>query len=130
MGNFQSNRASPKAILIRPRRYDVTVIVHAKALRSTALMAALSAGLTLVMGFSALAANAPAKHHKIPLPKSRPAARHVVPTTAAARATASPSLPAPVAAPAPPARQRVTTPTPARKPVTPAAVAALRASGK
>lgn len=68
---------------------------------------------------------------QIPAPKSHPVARHATPSatapqaaTAAARELASPSLPSPVASPAPPARQRVTAPTPARKPVLPAAVAA------
>jgi soluble lytic murein transglycosylase len=72
-----------------------------------------------------------------PAPKSRPVAHHVVPATkppqaatAAARELASPSLPSPVASPAPPARQRVTAPTPARKPVMPAAVAATSSTSR
>jgi soluble lytic murein transglycosylase len=50
--------------------------------------------------------------------------------TAPARETASPSLPPPVATPAPPARQRAATPTPARKSVTPAAIAATSSTSK
>jgi soluble lytic murein transglycosylase len=80
---------------------------------------------------SAPAAHASDKKHDVPVPKTRPVARDVVPrtvppqaATAPARETASPSLPPPVAAPAPPARQKVTTPTQVRKPVVPAAVAA------
>ena len=107
----------------------MTPIVRAKALRSIVLSTAFSLGLTLALGFSALAANPPAKH-KIPLPRPRPVARNVLPKTAAAREIASPSLPAPVAAPAPPARQRVTAPTPASKQVAPAAVAATSSTSR
>ncbi len=71
------------------------------------------------------------------MPKARPVVRNVVPhsnpppaATAAAREIATPILPAPVAAPAPLARQRVTAPTPARKPVTPAAVAQTSSTSK
>ena len=71
------------------------------------------------------------------MPKERPVARHTVPptvrpaaTTAPARELASPSLPPPIAAPAPAARQRVTTPTPAHRPVTPAAVAATSSTSR
>src|SRR5262249_36021373 len=49
---------------------------------------------------------------------------------APAREPASPSLPPPVAAPAPPARQKVTAPTHARKPVTSAAIAATSTTSK
>jgi len=108
----------------------VTKIVRANLLRSTALSTVLSAALTLALAFSAGPANSTSAKHKVPLPKPRPAVRNVVlrtnappATTAAAREIAKPSLPAPVASPAPPARQRVTAPTPARKPITPAAVA-------
>jgi soluble lytic murein transglycosylase len=76
-------------------------------------------------------------HAKIPEPSKRPVARNVVPktlpptaATATAREIASPSLPPAVAAPAPPVRQRVTAPTPARKPVVPAAVAASASTSK
>ena len=92
----------------------------------------MAVSLTLALGLSAWAENAPAKK-KIPLPKPRPIARRVVPkttspapqapaTTAAARdATPAAAPPAPLAAPAPlPARARATP----HKPVTPAAVAA------
>ena len=73
---------------------------------------------------------------KTPATESRPVARHVVPgtppqaATAAARELPSPALPSPLASPAPPARQRVTAPTPARKPVTPAAVAATSSTSR
>ena len=73
----------------------------------------------------------------MPLPLTRPVARSTLPptvppqaATAPAREIASPSLPPPVAAPAPPARQKVTAPTHARKPVTPAAIAATSATSK
>jgi soluble lytic murein transglycosylase len=75
--------------------------------------------------------------HKTSAPDSRPVARRVVPAatppqaaTAAARELASPSLPSPVASPAPSARQRVTAPTPARKQVAPAAVAATSSTSR
>jgi soluble lytic murein transglycosylase len=131
----------------------VTPYVRTKALRSTALSTLLSAALTLALACSAFAAataekkpaSSPAKQpasspvkqaapakHKVPTPKARPVARKGAPpaTTAAARAIATPILPPPVASPAPPARQRVTAPTPARKPVTPAAVAQSSSTSK
>jgi soluble lytic murein transglycosylase len=100
----------------------------------------MAASLTLALGLSAWAATAPAKS-KIPLPRPRPIARNVAPkttppapqapaATVAAKDIPPPSTTAaappqpPLAGPVPPVRQRVTSPTPARKPVTPAAVAA------
>jgi soluble lytic murein transglycosylase len=106
----------------------------------------MAASLTLALGLSAWAATAPAKS-KIPLPKPRPVARNVVPkssppapqapaATAAAKdvpptatTAAAPPQP-PLAGPVPPVRQRVTAPTPARKPVTPAAVAATSSTSQ
>jgi len=118
----------------------VTPIVRAKALRSSAILTV----LTLALGSQALAATSsakhqpadapPAKHHKVPLPKPRPIVRNAVPhtiplsaATAPAREAASLSLP-PVAVPAP--RLRVVAPTPARKPIVPAAVAATSSTSK
>jgi soluble lytic murein transglycosylase len=106
----------------------------------------MAASLTLALGVSAWAATAPAKS-KIPLPKPRPVARNVVPkssppapqapaATAAAKdvpptaTTAAASPQPPLAGPVPPVRQRVTAPTPARKPVTPAAVAATSSTSQ
>ena len=60
-------------------------------------------------------------------PKSKPVAHNAAPkTTSPVAAPLSP----PVAAPAPPARQKVTAPTPARKPVSPAAIAATSSTSK
>ncbi len=78
------------------------------------------------------------KKHDVPKPQARPIARSSVPptvppraATAPARELASPSLPPPVAAPAPPARQKVTAPTQARgKHVAPAAIAATSATSR
>jgi len=171
---------------------------RAPLLRSTALSTAFAAGLTLALGFSALAetdkpdkpaaahtAEKPAAKHatekpaarntaekpatkpakeksaakhptdkpagkhaaekpsdkavkgKPPVPAERPVARSTVPktippspATARGRETAGAPLSPPVAAPAPPARQRVTAPTPARKPAMPAAVAATSTTSK
>jgi len=71
------------------------------------------------------------------MPKERPVAGHSAPpavppvaATAPARELASPSLPPPVAAPAPAVRQRVTAPTPARRAVMPAAVAATSSTSR
>jgi soluble lytic murein transglycosylase len=82
-------------------------------------------------------ADAKRRDRQEPAPKSRPVARHSVPAasppqtaTAAARELALPSLPSPLASPAPRARQRVTAPTPARKPVIPAAVAATSSTSR
>src|SRR5579871_3691535 len=77
------------------------------------------------------------KKHDVPKPQARPVARSSVPptvppqaATAPARELASPSLPPPMAAPAPPARQKVTAPTQTRKQVAPAAVAATSATSR
>ena len=110
----------------------MTSFARATALRSTAL--ALS--LTLVIGMPASAAEDPAKS-KVPLPKVRPVARNMMPkttppaaATAAARATTPIALTPPAGSPTPPARARVTSPMPARKPVTPAAVAATASTSR
>lgn len=103
---------------------------RAARLRSTAL----ATSLALAVGLSALAADAWAKP-RVPLPKPRPIARNVVPKTTPAAATAAKNAaPAETAerapAPAAPALVAATRqhaalpPPPARKPVTPAAVAA------
>ena len=115
---------------------------RAPLLRSTGLSTVLSiilaTSLTVALGWSTSAAPAPEKP-KIPLPKPRPIARNVVPkatlavaTTTAARQAppAGPQTSSPLAGPAPPARQRVTAPTPARKPVTASAVAATSATSQ
>jgi len=110
----------------------VTSFARATALRTTAL--ALS--LTLVIGVPASAKESPAKS-KVPLPKARPVARNMMPkttppaaATAAARATTPIALTPPAGSPTPPARARVTSPMPARKPVTPAAVAATASTSR
>jgi soluble lytic murein transglycosylase len=101
-------------------------------LRSTAL----ATSLALAVGLSTMAPDAWATP-KVPLPKPRPIARNVVPKTAtgaAARhaapvegtapAAAAPAAPAaPPAALAPATRQHAALPPPARKQVTPAAIA-------
>ncbi|HVI66946.1 MAG TPA: lytic transglycosylase domain-containing protein [Bradyrhizobium sp.] len=115
---------------------------RAPLLRSTGLSTVLSiilaTSLTVALGWSTSAAPAPEKP-KIPLPKPRPIARNVVPkatlavaTTTAARQAppAGPQVSSSLAGPAPPARQRVTAPTPARKPVTASAVAATTATSQ
>ena len=110
----------------------MTSFARATALRSTAL--ALS--LTLVVGVPASATESPAKS-KVPLPKARPVARNMMPkttppaaATAAARATTPIALTPPAGSPTPPARARVTSPMPARKLVTPAAVAATASTSR
>jgi soluble lytic murein transglycosylase len=122
----------------------VTTFARATALRSaaaSALSMALAVSLALAAGMPAWATDGQAQSKvplpKIPVPKARPIARSAVPktpppqaATAAARDTTTAALPAPVAAPAPPARQRVTAPTPARKPITPAAVAATTSTSR
>jgi soluble lytic murein transglycosylase len=105
----------------------VTPSARAAALRSTAL----ATSLALALGLSGWAADAWAKP-KVPLPKPRPIARHVLPGSAAKNAapaanvaaTTTPVAPvAPALAPA--TRQHAALPPPpARKPTTPAAVAA------
>jgi soluble lytic murein transglycosylase len=112
----------------------VTLSARAAALRSTAL----ASSLALALGLSGWAADAWAKP-KVPLPKPRPIARHVVPGAAAknvapvANVTAATSTPvAPVApALAPATRQHAALPPPpARKPATPAAVAATSSTSQ
>jgi len=108
---------------------------RAAALRSTAL----ATSLALAVGLSAFAADAWAKA-KVPLPKPRPIARNVVPKTTAAAAAVARNAPAEAAprtaAPAAPAlvpatRQHAALPPPpARKPVTPAAMAATSSTSQ
>ncbi len=104
------------------------------ALRSTAL----ATSLVLAAGLSALAGEAYAKP-KVPLPKPRPIARHLVPipspriaapaANAAARKNATAQAPVPAIAPA--TRQHAALPPPsARKPVAPAALAATSSSSQ
>jgi soluble lytic murein transglycosylase len=118
----------------------VPTSARAAALRSTAM----TTTLALAVGLAVWTADASAKP-KIPLPKPRPIARNVVPKTTPAANTAaknSPSLPAAAAHPAataPPAaaaimpatRQHAALPPqPARKPPTPAAVAATSSTSQ
>jgi soluble lytic murein transglycosylase len=125
----------------------VTSPASASALRSTAMSTALAVGLTLLLtlllGLPALAAEGQSKP-KIPSPKPRPVARNFAPKTTPPRATTAATanaaattkdtapiaLSPPATSPAPPARLRVTSPTPARKPVTPAAVAATTSTSQ
>jgi soluble lytic murein transglycosylase len=99
-------------------------------LRSTAL----ATGLALAMGLAAVEAWA---KPTVPLPKPRPIARNVVPhsaknTAPAANPAAKNTSPVPTAAPtlAPATRQHAALPPPARKPVTPAAVAATTSTSQ
>ena len=123
--------------------------IRAAALRSTVLSTVLAASLTLAVGLSALAANAPAKS-KIPLPKPRPVAHNVVAAKTTAVAGTAKTATAKVAAAkpvvlvatratgsagvtAPPALAPATRPhavSPPRKPVTPAAVAATSSTSQ
>jgi soluble lytic murein transglycosylase len=110
----------------------VTRSTRAAALRSTAL----ATSLALAVGLSTWAADAWAKP-KVPLPKPRPIARNVIPNTsaknAAPAATAARTRAAAPAAPAiePATRQHAAVrPPPARKPVTPAAVAATSSTSQ
>jgi soluble lytic murein transglycosylase len=127
----------------------VTPSDRAAALRSTAL----ATSLALALGLSALAGQAWAKP-KVPLPKPRPIARNVVAKTSTQNATSTKNTPsiktattakttasaanttaritAPVAAPAmaPATRQHAALPPPARKPLTPAAVAATSSTSQ
>ncbi|MGB9117680.1 lytic transglycosylase domain-containing protein [Bradyrhizobium sp.] len=118
----------------------MTQSARAAALQSTAI----ATTLALAVGLSAWAADASTKS-KIPLPKPRPIARNVVPkttpnatpnttskttskTTPAAN-TAAHAVPAPAIAPA--TRQHAALPPPtARKPPTPAAVAATSSTSQ
>jgi soluble lytic murein transglycosylase len=110
----------------------VTPAARVAALRSTALVTAIVLALPLVLGLSALTADAAPKK-KVPLPKARPIARNVVPkTTPAATASAKTTAPAAIAAPAiaPATRQHAALPPSARKPTTPAAVAATSSTSQ
>jgi soluble lytic murein transglycosylase len=87
---------------------------------------ALGASVALAVGVSAPAIDAWAAA-KVPLPKSRPIARNVVPKTAAAPAPAKPLSPdtaSPAPALQPATRQHAALPPPAKKPIAPAAMAA------
>jgi soluble lytic murein transglycosylase len=101
----------------------VTRHARAAALRSTAL----TTSLVLVVGFFVVAGDAWA-NAKVPLPKPRPIARHAVPATSAKNiapvTTAAPAVMAPAT------RQHAALPPPARKPVTPAAVAATSSTSQ
>ena len=101
----------------------MTPHARAAALQSTAL----ATSLVLAVGFAVFAGDAWAKA-KVPLPKPRPIARNVVPATAA-KNTAPIATAAP-AAMAPATRQHAALPPPARKPVTPAAVAATSSTSQ
>ena len=114
----------------------MTPSARAAALRSTAL----ATSLALALGLSGWAADAWAKP-KVPLPKPRPIARNVVPGSAARNAAPAanvavatkPIAPVATAAPAamaPATRQHAALPPPARKPVTPAAVAATSSTSQ
>jgi peptidoglycan lytic transglycosylase len=105
---------------------------RATALQSTAMVTTLVLGV----GLSAFAGNASAKS-KIPLPKPRPIARNVVPKnpstntskTTPVTSTTAHAVPAPAIAPA--TRQHAALPPPmARKPATPAAVAATSSTSQ
>ena len=109
----------------------MTKSARAAALQSTAI----ATTLVLAMGLSAWAAAGSAKP-KIPVPKPRPIARNVAPknttanksATSPATNTAAKVVPAPVMAPA--TRQHAALPPPARKPTTPAAVAATSSTSQ
>ena len=110
----------------------MTSSARAAALRSTAL----AASLALALGLSGWAADAWAKP-KVPLPKPRPIARSVVPgstarSTAPTANVAGATRPVAPAAPAlaPATRQHAALPPPARKPATPAAVAATSSTSQ
>ena len=113
----------------------MTLSARAAALRSTALATVLAWGLAVAVGLPAEAWAKP----KVPMPKPRPIARNVVPTAKntapAANAAAKNLSPAPAAAPTAPAlapatRQHAALAPPARKPVTPAAVAATASTSQ
>ena len=105
----------------------MTQSARAAALQSTAI----ATTLALAVGLSAWAADASAKS-KIPLPKPRPIARNAVPkNTAANKAAANTAARAvPVPAMAPATRQHAALPPSARKPPTPAAVAATSSTSQ
>jgi len=116
----------------------VTRSARAAALRSTAM----TTTLALVVGLAAWAADASTAKPKIPLPKPRPIARHVVPKTTPASNTAARNSPAALSVPAAPAvpataaimpatRQHAALPPPpARKPPATAAVAATSSTSQ
>ena len=111
----------------------MTQSARTAALQSTAI----ATTLALAVGLSAWAADASAKS-KIPLPKPRPIARNVVPKKNTSASTAAPTPAAKSAAPAmsapaiaPATRQHAALPPPtARKPPTPAAVAATSSTSQ
>jgi len=117
--------------MIRRQEIPVTSSSRAAALRSTAL----ATSLVLTVGLSAWAADAWAKP-KVPLPKPRPIARHVAPNIAAKNTASEPKTAARVTAAAPAAvltpatRQHAALPPAARKPSTPAAVAATSSTSR
>src|SRR5882724_1833952 len=130
--HIQSNRPSSTAVRDSPQRSAVIKSARATVLQSTAMVTT----LVLAAGLSAFAGNASAKS-KIPLPKPRPIARNVVPknpstntsTTNPVTSTAAHAVPAPAIAPA--TRQHAALPPPmARKPATPAAVAATSSTSQ
>ncbi|WP_291865440.1 lytic transglycosylase domain-containing protein [Bradyrhizobium sp.] len=94
-------------------------------------------GLVLAVGLSAFAVEAATKP-KVPLPKPRPIARNVVPSTAATNVTpaastaAKATVPVATAAPAlaPANRPHTALPPPARKPSVPAAIAATSSTSQ
>jgi soluble lytic murein transglycosylase len=97
------------------------------------LATSLALGLGLSLGLLAFTVEAIART-KVPLPKPRPIARHLVPVTAA-KNTAN-TAPAPTAAPAskpalaPAARQPAALPPPARRSSVPAAIAATSSTSR
>jgi soluble lytic murein transglycosylase len=108
----------------------VTSSSRAAALRSTAL----ATSLVLTVGLSAWATDAWAKP-KVPLPKPRPIARHLAPSTAAKNTASEPKKVIAAVAPAtavltPATRQHAALPPPARKPSIPAAVAATSSTSR
>jgi soluble lytic murein transglycosylase len=110
----------------------VTPSARAAALRSTALATGLALAMGLVLGLAV------AEAKPVPLPKPRPIARNAVALSAKNTAPApntavknTSPIPAPVTpALAPATRQHAALPPPARKPVTPAAVAATASTSQ
>jgi soluble lytic murein transglycosylase len=102
----------------------VTPFIRAAALRSTALAATLA--LTVVLSAFAVEALA-----RVPLPRPRPIARHVVPkTTPAAKTAAKNTAAVAPAALAPATRQHAALPAPRKPPPPPAAVAATSSTSQ
>jgi soluble lytic murein transglycosylase len=113
-----------------PRRNAVIQSDRATTLRTTAL----ATSLALAVGLSAWAADAAVKP-KVPLPKPRPIARNVVPTTTSgakktATNTASPVAPAAGASVIEPATRQHAALAPARKSAAPAAMAATSSTSQ